>query len=139
MENLFREPTETSLDGIKYLISSSDGIIFQVMSDLFMDGNMIIYNDNFNPSAIPESDTDKRLARFILNKIKAKNKKEASESLESYKQIGLGDYVGKIDHSFQIDIRIRNLFRSTFKNLGINQGQFINQAIIEKLERDGLI
>lgn len=135
---VFYGPIETVINGHKYSIQSDDDLFFVTMKDFFNDGVMVPIHDALNINKVPEYPEERQVIAFIKNKLKEVAKASAKKDLVQIESIGLGEYLGKTDYSFQIDARLKRVF-VILKGKGVKIGPFINAAIMEKLERDGLL
>ena len=120
--------------GLNYEVSSSDGVAFDIGCELYADGNYLVFAEK---TALQESsehnDDINAVIRLTKNLIKAE-KARTFESIGKKLEV-LGSNVGT--RKKHIDLDNRSYYAMKRNNIVMNQ--FINLAIAEKLERDGLL
>lgn len=136
MEAIFKEPIEAIINNVRYSIQSNDDVYFKTRKDFFGDGMMMPIHDDLTLDKTPEYDEERQVISFIKKELKQSKKKEASTISNSLGE--LGEFCGTTNDYYRVDNRLKTILSVLIKR-GIQKNQFINKAILEKLERDGLL
>lgn len=136
MEAIFLNPIETIINNQRYSIQSNDDLFFVTRKDFFGDGVMVLMDEALNLDKTPEYPEERQVISFIKNKLKQAKKINTSITNESLGT--LGEFNGTTNDYYRVDNRLKTILSILIKR-GIQKNQFINQAIMEKLERDGLL
>lgn len=121
-------------NGFDYRITTADGVIYDINCDLFSDGHYVTMADQTTLQESNEySDDINAVKRLVKNLIKADKAKEKSSIISNMNK--LGKDMGNRRKEFLLDNRIYLVMKEN----NIIMNQFINLAIAEKLERDGLL
>jgi hypothetical protein len=124
---------ELEFKGMKWTAETQGGILFDISVDMFGDG-MLIKTREMIPLDHDDNDDDdtNEFKKRIKALIKTDELKSNNIIMSNISSLGVN--VGTRRKEISLDNRL--YYR--IKNLA-NMTKFINQAILEKLERDGLL
>lgn len=117
---------------MKWVAETSGGVLFDIYVDMFGDGVMIKTREMVSLDHDDNDDDDTNEFKKRIKSLIKENK--TTENNTIFNNISsLGADVGTRKKEFALDNRLY------YKIKSLNMNRFINNAILEKLERDGLL